>query len=91
MKHLALLISLIIFKSCGSSQDVAKIANTTSMNTNQTISGSYTLERLNTTDLTEELTLEFDSQTNKVSGFAGCNRFNGNYSVTDKMQFLFQN
>ncbi|WP_052172459.1 META domain-containing protein [Psychroserpens jangbogonensis] len=81
MKHLAILISMIILKSCGSSQDVASAANTTDMITNETISGTYVLEQLDTTNVTDELTLEFDSKTNKVSGFAGCNRFFGTYTT----------
>lgn len=82
MKHLAILISVIILKSCGSSQDVVSAANTTDMITNETLSGLYTLEQINNTDVTPfKLTLEFDSKTNKVSGFAGCNRFYGTYTT----------
>ncbi len=81
MKHIAILICVIILKSCGSSQDMASAANTTDMITNETISGTYTLEELDTANVTDELTLEFDSKTNGVSGFAGCNRFFGTYST----------
>lgn len=82
MKHLALLISLIILKSCGSSQDVASAANQTDIMTTERISGTYTLEQLNTTIVTDfKLTLEFDAKTNKISGFAGCNRFFGTYTT----------
>jgi hypothetical protein len=48
---------------------------------NETISGTYILEQLDSTNLKEELTLDFDSNINKVSGFAGCNRFFGTYST----------
>lgn len=82
MKHLILVISIFILKSCGSSQDVASAANTTNMKTNNIISGTYVIEQLETSNITiHELTLEFDSKTNKVSGFAGCNRFFGTYST----------
>ena len=82
MKHLAILISIIILKSCGSSKDVVSLRNTTDMTTNEIISGAYILEELNTTNVTDnKLILEFDSKTNKVSGFAGCNRFFGTYST----------
>jgi len=82
MKHLVILISIIILKSCGSSQDVASTANITNMNTNEKISGTYVLEQLNTTNISGyELKLEFDSKTNRVTGFAGCNRFFGTYST----------
>ncbi len=85
MKHLILLISVIILKSCGSSQDVASAANTTQMITNDINSGTYIIEQLETTNVfAHELTLQFDSKTNKVSGFAGCNRFFGTYSTNDK-------
>ena len=83
MKHLILLISVIILKSCGSSQDVASAAYTTNMITNDIISGTYMIEQLDITNvIAHELTLQFDSKTNKVSGFAGCNRFFGTYSTT---------
>ncbi|WP_435413384.1 META domain-containing protein [Psychroserpens mesophilus] len=82
MKHLAILISIIVLKSCGSAQDIASAANTTNMNTQETLSGTYILEQLNETNIaTYKLTLEFDSKTNKVSGFAGCNRFFGTYTI----------
>ena len=82
MKHLILLISIIILKSCGSSQDVASAANITTTKSNDIISGTYLLEQLNASHVVVyELTLEFDSKTNKVSGFAGCNRFFGTYST----------
>ncbi len=83
MKHLAILISVIILKSCGSSQDVASVANTTDMSTNEIISGTYALEQINGNKVTKDLTLEFDSKTNKVSGFTGCNRFFGTYTTSD--------
>lgn len=80
MKHLAILISLIILKSCGSSQDMASAANTSQMKTNETLSGKFLITQLNGTNVSAfELTLQFDSKTNKVSGFAGCNRFFGTY------------
>lgn len=81
MKHLAILISIIILKSCGSSQDVASLSNTTDMSTNEIISGSYAVEQLENSEITKELTIDFDSKTKKVSGFAGCNRFFGTYSI----------
>lgn len=81
MKHLAILISVMILKSCGNSKDVASIANTSDMITSDSISGMFTLEQLDDVDVTDELTLEFDSKTNTVSGFAGCNRFFGTYST----------
>jgi len=81
MKHLAILISVIILKSCGSSQDVASAANITDVISNEIISGTYIIEQLDSTNIIDELTLEFDSKTNKVSGFAGCNRFFGTYTT----------
>lgn len=81
MKHLAIFINVIILLSCGSSQDVTSVSNTIDM-TNEVISGIYTLEQLDSTNVIDnKLTLEFDSKTNKVSGFAGCNRFFGTYSA----------
>lgn len=82
MKHLAILISLIILKSCGSSNDIASLNKSTDMITNEIIKGTYVLEQLDTIEVTnDKLTLEFDSKTNRVSGFAGCNRFFGTYTT----------
>ena len=81
MKHIAILISIIILKSCGSSQDVVNVSNTRDMMTNEIISGTYFVMQLDTTNVTYKLTLEFDSKTNSVSGFAGCNNFFGTYSI----------
>lgn len=71
----------MILKSCGSSQDVASIANESEMNKEETISGTYILEELGKIKVTKELTLKFDAKTNVVSGFSGCNHFSGNYSI----------
>jgi heat shock protein HslJ len=83
MKHLAILISVIILKSCGSSQDVVNAVNSPVMTTKEIISGTYTLEQLDTTNIGDDLTLEFDPKTNRISGFAGCNRFFGTYSTNE--------
>lgn len=85
MKHLTLFINVIILLSCASSQDIASTAtNTTDMTTNEIISGTYTLEKLENTNVTDKkLTIKFNSETNQVSGFAGCNGFSGTYSIKD--------
>lgn len=84
MKHLAIVLSVMILKSCGNSKDLASTANATDMLTSNIISGMFTLDQLDNNDVADELTLEFDSKTNRVSGFAGCNRFFGTYSTAGK-------
>lgn len=84
MKHLAILISVMILKSCGSSQDVANATNLDPMKINTTISGIYNIVELDSDKVSKALTIEFDSKTNKVSGFAGCNRFFGTYSTENQ-------
>ena len=75
MKLLSIFIfSLISIQSCGSQ---------TTNNTHPEIpSGLYTIKALadNKTP-PESLTIKFDTITNGVSGFSGCNRFFGSYTI----------
>lgn len=82
MKLLISLLSILLFsESCNSVK-----ANTMSPKNQeqQLLSGTYTvnlLEKNNSIPTT--LTLTFEEESNKVSGFAGCNSFFGSYSVTN--------
>ena len=67
---------MFLLKSCGNTKDV------TSMNIDkdephiETLSGLYAVTSLGVNkNLPLDLTLEFEQNSNKVSGFSGCNRF----------------
>ena len=46
------------------------------------INGTYHIKSINDHDMSEtELTLIFDKNDQKISGFSGCNRFTGNYTL----------
>ena len=75
MKLLSFFIfSLISIKSCGS-----QITNNTN---SETPSGLYAITALGDyKTLPESLTINFDTITNGISGFSGCNRFFGGYTI----------
>ncbi|WP_295982933.1 META domain-containing protein [uncultured Algibacter sp.] len=80
MKFSLLLLMLLSLKSCGSTNAIMSIQE----NTMQKLSGLYsvtTLGKNNTLAITPEI--NFDENTNRVSGFSGCNRFNGSYTITE--------
>ena len=80
MKFSLLLLMLLSLKSCGSTNAIMSIQE----NTMQKLSGLYsvtTLGKNNTLVITPEI--NFDENTNRVSGFSGCNRFNGSYTITE--------
>ncbi|MEY8849604.1 META domain-containing protein [Psychroserpens sp. XS_ASV72] len=81
MKYLAIIISVFVLKSCGSTQDVAAVSNSQSMTNNQTLSGEFKVKSLEDFNIEKPLTLNFDTEKNSVSGFSGCNRFVGSYEA----------
>ena len=79
MKFLfSLLIIVTLTESCSTAKNTMenKIEDTTKQSN---ISGTYTVE--NAVATTKALTLTFDENSTKVSGFSGCNRFFGTYIV----------
>jgi heat shock protein HslJ len=48
------------------------------------LNGDYTIQLVNgSKNKTEELTLTFNDSLKTVSGYSGCNRFNGKYEITE--------
>ncbi|MEJ6792089.1 MAG: META domain-containing protein [Lacinutrix sp.] len=81
MKTTTLLLFTIILNACGSSKASTDIKNN-SMTQQTNPNGEYTISTLysNKTNI-ENLTLNFDNKTKRVSGFSGCNTFFGNYTL----------
>jgi heat shock protein HslJ len=83
MKFLVILSVLISLKTCHSN---TKVVATEYIDSN--ISGTYYVETLNNTPVSEhKLYLNFNQTNHQLSGFSGCNRFSGRYSLqTDSIK-----
>ena len=79
MKFLLSLFALILFtESCNSSKEV----NENSNKKQNTLSGRYIITQIgNNKSISAKLTISFDDELNKVTGFAGCNNFFGSYTA----------
>ncbi|MBP0902699.1 META domain-containing protein [Mariniflexile gromovii] len=75
MKLILIFLSLFAVKTCDNTQN-----NMTAQNT--TLSGVYHINSFSDLNLNDHiLTIAFDEETKQVSGFSGCNRFSGTYTV----------
>ena len=81
IKTITLILSLIVLESCGTSQTKSNVSEYSTMKDNLVLSGNYSITTLNEKSLAMDLSIEFDAETNKVSGFSGCNRFFGNFKT----------
>ncbi|MCX7551091.1 META domain-containing protein [Xanthomarina sp. F2636L] len=80
MKYLTILLSVFTIMSCGNSKDVN--AMDTNKETMEQISGTYYVTNIGENNFSQEkLSIQFDENTNTVSGFSGCNRFTGTYKL----------
>ena len=78
MKFSTILFIVFSFNSCGNTNAITSMQE----NNIQELSGTYIITRLGINNsLPENLTIEFDEKTNHVSGFSGCNRFSGSYTI----------
>ncbi|MDN3491425.1 META domain-containing protein [Winogradskyella bathintestinalis] len=82
---LSLFAFILTFNSCDSSKNVIKQRNIIQ----ETLSGTYAITQLAKEDvISTKITISFDESTNKVTGFAGCNSFSGNYTLeNDRVKF----
>lgn len=87
MKFLVILSILISLKTCNSTSKVVPDQENHTNNLT-TIGGSYDVETLNNNRVLEHnLTLNFNQLEEQLSGFSGCNRFMGSYSLqTDSIK-----
>ncbi|RED50464.1 META domain-containing protein [Seonamhaeicola aphaedonensis] len=73
MKWILMLFTIISLKTCD---------NSGILNQNIMLNGTYNIITLNGKDISEfELTIAFNDSTEQVSGFSGCNRFFGPYTI----------
>ncbi|MFD1094381.1 META domain-containing protein [Salegentibacter chungangensis] len=101
MKKMIFILSLILFVSCGENEKKEKTTdkaeNTekpteeikTSLSELRNQTGSYKIIKLANKDLgTEEILLEFDGDSQKISGNLGCNDFVSAFKLTeDRVKF----
>lgn len=85
MKTMLLLFSIIVLRCCWGPteyqlmQDLQK--DTTIL---KELNGIYAIKTLNQEDVSAfKLNIAFDDNTNKVSGFSGCNQFFGSYTLNE--------
>lgn len=77
MKFLIILSVLISLKACHSASKTVSIQNDLT-----TIDGSYYVETLNNLHVSKyKMYLNFNQTEHQLSGFSGCNRFTGSYSL----------
>jgi heat shock protein HslJ len=75
MKLILIFLSLFAVKTCDNHQNNITVQN-------PTLSGNYQINYIADLNLNDHnLTIAFDDETKQVSGFSGCNRFSGTYTV----------
>lgn len=78
MKYLTILLAIFVLKTCESTENLVTKSNLQDM----TLSGLYSVSIIGKKSISNNLTIEFDAATNKVSGFSGCNRYFGSYTIS---------
>ena len=80
MKYITILLTVFLLKSCGNAKDITIMQENNEDQSIENITGNYLVTKLGANDnLSHVPTLEFDESTNRIFGFAGCNRFFGSY------------
>jgi len=90
MKYITILLTVFLLKSCGNTKDVVNNnEDVAALIRTEQLSGTYTITMLGDIESrSQKLTLEFDENSNKISGFGGCNRFFGTFNTNgDKITF----
>ncbi|MFI1772882.1 META domain-containing protein [Thalassobellus citreus] len=83
MKFTTILLALFMLQSCKCQKETTSMLNNSSQEKQtEVLSGAYSISLIGTNkNLPEKLNIFFEENTNKVSGFAGCNRFSGTYTT----------
>ncbi|RAJ18040.1 META domain-containing protein [Olleya aquimaris] len=84
MKTITIFLFSILLNGCGST-DQANATADMKQNINENLNGSFIVSKLGeSTSTKEDLTINFDDATKRVSGFSGCNNYSGSYQIKDK-------
>ncbi|MBT8260829.1 MAG: META domain-containing protein [Flavobacteriaceae bacterium] len=81
MKYLTILLTIIAIKSCGSTEQL----NIKSKIQDMSLSGIYTITMLDKNNDSHDLTIVFNEAEKKISGFSGCNRYFGSYTLDNEI------
>lgn len=88
MKTITIILFSLILNSCGTAKDA-----TTSLNTDmksQPLNGHFIVSTLNSHNKADKnLSLNFDAEAKRVSGYSGCNQFSGTYTITTNNSISF--
>jgi len=85
MKGLLVIFSIVVLKGCWTSPDSQMMLVQENDNTNvEILNNTYQINTLGDEDASSlKLNITFNDSTKQVSGFSGCNRFFGSYSLED--------
>ena len=82
MKLILILFSLIALKTCDNTNKTEGINL-------EDLEGSYLINTVLESDVADsKLTIQFNSETKQVSGFSGCNRFFGSFTLDENILTL---
>ncbi|MCB4806968.1 META domain-containing protein [Tamlana sp. 62-3] len=85
MKLISVFLPLVILKCCWGPTDYQLMLD--KQNSNSILidlNNSFNITNLNGSDITAHgLTISYNSASNTVSGFSGCNQFSGNYTINE--------
>lgn len=81
MKTTFILFFAVILNACSASNQMSNTTMETKENVQETLNGTFNVSKIGNKIITNKLTISFDSKTNTLSGFSGCNRFFGSYTV----------
>jgi heat shock protein HslJ len=78
MKFILVLFSIFILKTCDTMSETESHENI--------LNGNYIIEIVDELDVSDfQLTVQFNQETKQVSGFSGCNRFFGSYTLNENI------
>lgn len=82
MKFITILLTVFALESCGNTKATTNLENNIEAKQTEILSGKYMISSfIDNKELPENIHLNFDATTNRVSGFAGCNNFSTSYST----------
>lgn len=83
-------LSILFFNSCRAYPNETNTVKSSVDQISRELKGLYLIDSLDGISTSIELTIEFNSNTNQVSGFSGCNTYFGNFTVNKKSLSLGQ-
>ncbi|GAA3775232.1 hypothetical protein GCM10022271_04220 [Corallibacter vietnamensis] len=87
MKLIIILLNLALLNACGSAKTESSLkSNEERTSSNESLSGTYKIHTLGKNNqIDADLTIRFDEENHRVSGFSGCNQFSGSYTISNNI------